>query len=211
MRFFEAVGKAAKPRRQTEKSDSKTKHIEDIFKEIEMRDVSGAFLPVFVALRLHNIHNIPLTPDGSVSNAQILEKLKSLHKDCLQSVKSTSSLLPRELHVIPTPIQSENTLWKSPASPRTPGRRLPPRPDNDGSRHLSMFSFPTTPVSSTFTHTTALEPTPTPLMVPVMTSALESFRLGDPNPALGVSPSSLRARQQPRRQSRQRPCRQYYQ
>ena len=69
LRFFEAIGKVAKSRRQTEKSDSKIKHVEDIFAEIETRDASGAFLPVFVALRLHNI---PLTPDGAVSNAQIL-------------------------------------------------------------------------------------------------------------------------------------------
>ena len=46
LRFFESIGKAAKPRRQTQISDASSKHIDDIFVEIESRDASGTFLPV---------------------------------------------------------------------------------------------------------------------------------------------------------------------
>ena len=114
VRLFEAIGKKVNQRRQTEKSDPKTKNIEDILTEIETRDASGAFLPVFVAVRLHNI---PLSQDGAVTNAQILGNIKSLKKDLL-SLRFSSSYLP---DVRPSSVPQ-------PASPRTPGRRLPPCP-----------------------------------------------------------------------------------
>ena len=115
LRFFESIGKAAKPRRQTQISDASSKHIDDIFVEIESRDASGTFLPVFVAVRLHSI---PLTLDGAVTNAQIMGNLKSLHKEFLKSLKPSSTQLPTELNVMASAIQSENTLLQS---PRTPG------------------------------------------------------------------------------------------
>ena len=95
LRFFESIGKAAKPRRQTQISDAKAKHIEDIFVEIESRDSSGTFLPVFVAVRLNNI---PLTLDGAEINAQIMGNLKTLHRDFLNSLKPSSTQLPMELN-----------------------------------------------------------------------------------------------------------------
>ena len=121
LRFYDSIGKKANQRRQTEKSDPKLKNIEDIFTEIETRDASGAFLPTFVALRLHNV---PLTPDGAVSNAQILGNLKALHRDLTRSVKPPCVNSSVDFRVTPTILHPGGALQ----SPRTPGRRILPKP-----------------------------------------------------------------------------------
>ena len=66
VKFFAAIGKKANPRRTNDKN---AKYVEDIVSEIEVRDATNAFLPVFAA---HRLHNLPHSQDGAVSNAQIL-------------------------------------------------------------------------------------------------------------------------------------------
>ena len=96
-RFYDAIGKKATPRRS---SDRKNKNVEDILNEIETRDAANIFLPTFAATRLHNI---PQTPDGAVTNAQIMGCLANLRRDIAVSIRS----------------------GRQPHHPATPGRRLP--------------------------------------------------------------------------------------
>ena len=75
-----------------------------------------SFLPVFASVHLHNI---PLTQDGTVSNAQIMGKINSLRKEMTHLLPSFSRA---------TASSTSTALVAAASTPSTPGRRLPPRP-----------------------------------------------------------------------------------
>ena len=81
VKFFESIHGRATNRRS---ADRKNKNIDDILTEIALRDCANSFLPVFAAVRLHNM---PQAQDGAVSNGQILGNLKFMKKDLLEAFK----------------------------------------------------------------------------------------------------------------------------
>ena len=126
IRFFEAVGKKANARRS---GDRKSKNVEDIITEIEARDASNGFLPVFAASRLHNI---PRSQDGAVTNAQIMGCLKHFRKDVLSSLRQA-----------PISLSNSKAMGRSPIMPTTPGRRLPTTPSSQSSPRRDQIAAPT--------------------------------------------------------------------
>ena len=95
-RFFLAIGKKPIRSRSATPLEKKTKDLNDVLQEMRVRDASGDFQPVCVAI---DYSNIPQSEDGSVSNSQILATLQMMRKEFVSfdSMNSALTTLKTEL------------------------------------------------------------------------------------------------------------------
>ena len=74
-KFFISISKKCPARRN---QDKKRKDLEDVLNELKTRDKAGTFVPVFAAI---NLHNLPVTEDGTVTSSQLLATWRDVRSD----------------------------------------------------------------------------------------------------------------------------------
>ena len=136
VKFYGCFGKKASPKRS---DDKKLKELNDIVNEMKLRDRSNSFMPTFAAV---NLHHIPTTDDGIVTNAQLLASLQSLRSELVSKEGMITSIAAARDSIIDAMKTIRSPAVGSPFtagfSPRASSPRRLPIPVDRQSSPLSL-------------------------------------------------------------------------